>query len=192
MKTVVLILVTLFSLSCLAQQPAVVSDNSADDRATREDVMALMEVLHWRNTAKAGMDAMGDQFKKRFRANSLQNYPNASPDLLKRLDAIFDDAMNVINLDEIREAVVPIYQKYLTHEDAISIISFYSSPAGQHYLDRMPALVKESAAAGADISQKHMSEIQAAAKKGYEDLGAYIKAHPEQAGAPATGPANQE
>lgn len=42
-----------------------------------------------------------------------------------------DGVWKVINLDELVAAGIPVYQKYLTHEDAIGLISFYSSPAGQ-------------------------------------------------------------
>jgi hypothetical protein len=99
-----------------------------------------------------------------------------------------DAAWNTIDLDELIQAEIPVYQKYITHEDAISLISFYSSPAGQHFLARMPALIKEAGDAGGNVMKGHLDQIQREAKLKFEQFRSYIAQHPEELG---TSPAKE-
>ena len=155
-----------------------------DDQATKEDVMALIEATHGRQNAEAAMQMMVDNMKKGARASFLQDYPNASPAVLKKLDGTFEGTLKFMNVDDLLAAMVPVYQKYLSHEDAISIISFYSSPSGQRYMERMPAMFKDVGDLTSQIVKDHIDEINQQSKKSMEEFWAYVKAHPEEVGAP--------
>jgi hypothetical protein len=153
-----------------------------EQRATKEDILALMDVLHSRRQMSAMLDTMKRNMLEGMRLSFLKEHPGASPAVLKKLDATMDGVWNAVNLDELVEAGIPVYQKYLTHEDAISLISFYSSPAGQHYLARMPALIREGGEAGGNVMKGHLDEIQRDAKLKFQRFESYVAAHPEELG----------
>lgn len=153
-----------------------------EERATREDILALMDVMHSRRQMTAMIDGMKKNMLEGMRMGYLKEHPGASPAVLNKLEATMDGVWKAIDLDELVQAGVPVYQKYLTHEDAISLISFYSSPAGQHYLARMPALIKEGSEAGGNVMKGHMDEIQRDAKLKFEQFERYVAAHPEELG----------
>lgn len=156
-----------------------------EEQATKEDVLALFEVMHSRRTAEAALQMMSENMNKGSRASFLRQYPNASPEILKKLDALSTGAIKVVDIDAMLVATIPIYQRYLSHEDAISIVSFYSTPAGQRYLERMPALLKDVGDVSTKIVLSHLDEIQASVQKAMEEFQKYIAAHPEEVGAPA-------
>jgi hypothetical protein len=68
---------------------------------------------------------------------------------------------------------LPVYQKYLSEDDATRALAFYRTPAGQHVLGVMPALMQDVAGAaqmkGNQIAQqvfeRHHQEIEEAQKK---------------------------
>lgn len=67
----------------------------------------------------------------------------------------------------------PIYQNYISAEDAAKVIAFYKTPAGQHLIAAMPGIARvmdsEGAREGTKIAQQvineHADEMKAAAAK---------------------------
>jgi uncharacterized protein len=159
-----------------------------EEQATKEDVVALLDVMHSRRTVEAMFKMMREQMLTGMHDSILKDHPNASPAVLKKLDGTMDGVFKYLNVDDVTAISIPIYQKYLSHDDAIALISFYSSPTGQRFLDRMPALVKEAGEAGANMMRSHMQEVQDQAQKKFEDFQKYIAAHPEELGERANKP----
>jgi uncharacterized protein len=99
-----------------------------------------------------------------------QSMPFMPPDVLDDFQA----RMQAADFDSI---IVKSYQAHLSTEDAVGIIAFYKTPAGQHMISQMPMILKETQQAGADLGQKtmsavveaHRSEIEDAAKKYQQD-----------------------
>lgn len=71
------------------------------------------------------------------------------------------------------QVFLPVYQKYLSQDDAAQALKFYRTPAGQDTLKVMPALMGEIGQAseqkGEEITkqvlERHRQEIEAAEKK---------------------------
>ncbi len=173
----------------LGQQPAQAGPAATlvvpkEEQATREDVLALLQVLHSRDQVVAALDMMKQQMLSGMDESFLREHPGASKKVLDKLNATMDSVWTVVSVDEMVAVTVPIYQKYLSHEDAISLISFYSSPAGQHYLSRMPTLIKEAGEAGGNLMKGHLDEVQQSAKAKFISFETYIEAHPEELGEP--------
>jgi hypothetical protein len=179
-----LLILLAFAPVVVAQQPAVqpVTVVPEEQRATEEDVVALLDVMHSRRQTAAALDMMKEQMLTGMRLGFLKEHPGASPAVLKKLDATMDGVWNVVSVDEIVKATIPVYRKYLSHEDAISLISFYSSPAGQDYLARMPALIKEAGEAGGKLMSTHLDEVQRESKAKYAEFEKYVAAHPDEMG----------
>ncbi|MBF0570851.1 MAG: DUF2059 domain-containing protein [Candidatus Omnitrophica bacterium] len=67
-----------------------------------------------------------------------------------------------VNLDEIIERLLPIYDRNFTSEDLKAFIAFYESPAGKKLITTIPELMKESV----KESVKYMEEKFPEAKQG--------------------------
>src|ERR1041384_4908854 len=68
--------------------------------------------------------------------------------------------MEDLPLDEMVEAMVPIYQRHLTRSDIEEVIRFYSSPVGQKLLREQPQMIQEGMQAGAQIEQQRMGRSE--------------------------------
>lgn len=77
------------------------------------------------------------------------------------------------------EVFLPIYQKYLSQEDAAKALEFYRTPAGQHTLTVMAPLMQDVSQAsqhkGEEIARqvfdRHRQEIEDAARKSGQPVG---------------------
>jgi len=66
--------------------------------------------------------------------------------------------------------LVPVYQKVLTKNDVDAIVGFYSSPAGQKYLDKTPQLVQESMKVFVPKMQQKLKEMMARMRQKIDKL----------------------
>src|SRR5262249_37793516 len=88
-----------------------------------------------------------------------ERIPNPTPQQLQALNGMVDDIMADLPIDEMLEAMVPIYQRHLTRSDIEEGIRFYSSPVGQKLLREQPQMIQEGMRAGAQIQQQRMGPI---------------------------------
>ncbi len=91
--------------------------------------------------------------------------PNAPADFWKK----FSDKMDMRELIEI---IIPIYDKYYTLEDLRAVNIFYSSATGQKILTTLPQLMQESMTAGQKWGEK-------VGKKAVDEIAAEAKAKPK-------------
>jgi hypothetical protein len=71
---------------------------------------------------------------------------------------MFDGLFKEMPIDEMVDAIVPIYQKHLTKVDLAAVTAFYSSPSGQKILKEMPAIMSEAMQAGGEIGRRVFAE----------------------------------
>jgi hypothetical protein len=167
---IILCIVFAVPVPCAAQQ---VSDSDVPDKA---DVLKFLDLMH----AKAQMSQVLAGMVKQFRLGAEQGYkskvPNATPEQLAKVDHLFDGLFNDFPVDEMLDAIVPIYQKYLTKGELAAATAFYSSPAGQKILKEIPAITAEAMQAGGEIGSrmfaaksqefdKKLAELEAGTKK---------------------------
>src|SRR5271163_2465063 len=89
-------------------------------------------------------------------------------------------------------AMLDVYKKYLSTDDAAKLIDFSKTEAGKHFLESVPetsrevqqAVQKEQQTVGMEVQARHKDEIQAAVKKYQEE---HAKQTPAP-GAPAPAP----
>lgn len=60
----------------------------------------------------------------------------------------WDDFMSEVNAGEINDMVVPIYAKYLTHEEVKEMTAFYRTRTGKKLISVMPQITAEAMAVG--------------------------------------------
>ena len=134
---------------CVTAQAAGGSD--APDKA---DVVKFLDLMHARAQMEQVLSGMVKQMKSGAEDAFKQKVPDATPEQLAKVDKMVDTMFAALPMDEMLDAIVPIYQKHLTKADLNAVTAFYSSPAGQKILKELPAIMSGSMQAGGEIGRK--------------------------------------
>jgi hypothetical protein len=167
-----------FSVSAFAQQPtpstaptqatpATQPSAAASEPAIKPPANPITPAQIKEMQALTGAEAM----KKRIVANAMQFYrsqfpPYVPPDVIDDLDKSLENA-------DLESHAAEIYPKYISTEDAVKIIDFYKSPAGQRMIAAQPYMMTEMQRSSVQIAQqtardvmtRHKVEIEAAQQK---------------------------
>jgi uncharacterized protein len=130
----------------------------ADVPASKEDVQRYLDAMHTRDLMKSTMEIMTKQIHK-MTHDMLQKQSNLPADFEARENKTVDDMLENIPIDEIIDAMIPVYQKHLTKGDVDGLVAFYSSPTGQKVIKEMPAITAESLQASSGIIQKMAAQM---------------------------------
>lgn len=158
----VLALCLLSITAARAQQPAAAPaapPPSADQPATAADIDRYFEVMHIHDMMKTVAITVSQQVRK-----MLESQSDASSDLppgaQEKLNQLFDRLISEMPLDDMLDAMRPVYMKHLTHGDVDALVAFYSSPTGKRVLAEMPAMSQESMQAASPVLQKYQARVQ--------------------------------
>lgn len=146
MKKLILAAVIVVSLcTCVVH-----ADISPEKRKEIEKMLQLtgMEKL---------MDQMRDQMISSFKAQS-----TSLP------DAFWEKLRTKLNMHELKDKIIPVYDKYYTLEDIKAINAFYESPAGRKVTASMPQIMKESMVIGQEWGEKVGKEAAEEIQKAQE------------------------
>jgi hypothetical protein len=94
-----------------------------------------------------GMEKLVGQIKSQMISSLKSNLPDAPAEFWDKFSAKMD-------VRELIEKIVPIYDKYYTIDDLRAVNAFYSSPAGQKILSTLPQVMQESMGVGREWGQK--------------------------------------
>jgi len=144
---------------------------------TAEQVHEMMQLTGAANLMKQMLDSMMPSIRQSMP-------PYIPPDVL-------DDFERSLSGADFEGAMVRVYQAHLSTEDAVQIIAFYKTPAGEHLLAVMPEIAKDSQVVGQrlgqqvmrEVLQRHQAEIEAAKEK-YEAQSTPSPAQTPPAAAP--------
>jgi hypothetical protein len=86
---------------------------------------------------------------------------------------VIDDLDKSLENADLESHAAEIYPKYISTEDAVKIIDFYKSPAGQRMIAAQPYMMTEMQRSSVQIAQetardvmtRHKTEIEAAQQK---------------------------
>jgi hypothetical protein len=147
------ILCVLFSAAAYAQQ------TPADAPASKEDINRLLDVMHSRDMMTTVMNLMSKQLGSMVHQQVSQNH-DLPPDAEARINKMVQDMYKNFPVDDLIQAMIPVYQRHFTKGDIDAVVAFYSSPAGQKFLSEMPAITQESMQASMGIAQKMVAKMQ--------------------------------
>jgi hypothetical protein len=91
---------------------------------------------------------------------AMKDQDKLPPDFEAHVNQIVDDMMNTMPVEEMLQAMVPVYQKHFTRGDLKSLTAFYSTPVGQKILHEMPQISAETMQSMMPIMQKQMAAMQ--------------------------------
>lgn len=132
----------LFSLNVFAQQSSKPSINNPDP-ATREQILKMMEVMDLRQQTAEAIEAYKVQMSGVVLEDIKARMPNAPPAMFNELREAFEEMFSQIPVNEIVDAIVPVYQKYLTKREVEATTAFYSTPEGKSMLKKLSPMVNE-------------------------------------------------
>lgn len=131
------------------------------DAATQDQVMMLLDLLQVRKTMALMMDGMKQAMKQAAEQSFREQVPDPTPKQLEALHGMIDDAMGDMPIDELLQAMVPVYRRHLTKSDIEEMIRFFGGPVGQKLLREQPQMMQEGMQVGMAIQQKRMEQIKA-------------------------------
>jgi uncharacterized protein len=142
----------LFASISFAQQ----TDASAP--ASKADIDRYLDAVHTRDMAKSMMDVITVQMQKMIHEQMLKQ-PNLPPGSEERLNKLIGNMYKDMPIDEMLDAMIPVYQKHFTKGDVDALIAFYSTPTGEKMLKEMPAIMSESMQAASGVMQDMMAKM---------------------------------
>jgi hypothetical protein len=130
------------------------------------------------------LDGMRQVMKQSAEQSFRERVPNPTPKQLEALQGMTDDALGNMPIDEMVEAVVPIYRRHLSKSDVEEMIRFFGGPVGQKLLREQPQMMMEGMQAGVAVQQKRMEEIKIKIRERSQRM---IEADEENNGTPNNG-----
>jgi hypothetical protein len=127
------------------------------------------------------MDGMKQAMKQGAEQSFRERVPNPTPKQLEALHGMIDDAIGDLPLDEMVEAMVPIYRRHLSKSDVEEMIRFFGGPVGQKLLREQPQMMQEGMQAGVAVQEKRMELIKIKIRERAQQM---IEADEENAGTP--------
>jgi hypothetical protein len=143
----------LFASISFAQQSA------ADAPASKEDIEKYLDATHARDTMKTMMDSVTNQMHQMTHAQ-VKKDPSLPPDFEARMNKTTDDMFKDFPIEDMLQATIPAYQKYLSKGDVDALVAFYTTPTGQKILKEMPLISADAMQAASGIVQKMMAKGQ--------------------------------
>lgn len=124
-----------------------------DQAASDAQLDKLFEVTRVRQQMAAAAQAMPQVIKQQFNRQldeMEKDHPEMSSMTGEQREAVnrimekfMSQAMTLYTTDEMMTDMKAIYREHLTRDDVNAITAFYSTPAGQHMLDMVPAIMQE-------------------------------------------------
>jgi len=130
------------------------------DAPTHDQVMTLLDLLQVRKMMATMMDGMKQAMKQGAEQSFRERVPDPTPKQLEALNGMVEDAIGGLPMDEMVEAVVPIYRRHLSKSDVDEMIRFFGGPVGQKLLREQPQMMQEGMQAGVAVQQKRMEQIK--------------------------------
>jgi len=158
------------SVAEAAAQAKAKPEAPAADAPTHEQVMKLLDLMQVRKSMSLMMDGMKQAMKQGAEEAFRDRVPNPTPKQLEALNSMVDDMMADMPLNELIEAMVPIYRRHLSKSDVDEVIRFYSSTVGQKLLREQPQMIQEGMQAGVEIQQKRMDQMMARIRERTEKI----------------------
>jgi uncharacterized protein len=131
--------------------------STPDSPATKEDIQKYLEVTQAHDMMKQLMDVMSKQARQMVHQQIAKDIDKLPPDFEARMNKMTDDELKDFPVEEMLQAMIPVYQKHWTKGDVDAMVAFYSTPTGQKVLRQLPATVAEGMQAMQPIIQKKMN-----------------------------------
>jgi hypothetical protein len=156
MKRLVLVVAAVFFLSWSG-----FAQTSADDTpATKADVERYFQIAKSHDVMKKMMASMAQSLQQMTHEQYVKHQDELPAGYEAKMNAMMDDMLNNMPMDEMMQAMVPAYQKHFTRGDIDNLVAFYSTPTGAKLLREMPSVTAEAMQDVMPIVTKYMDTVQ--------------------------------
>jgi hypothetical protein len=171
--------IAIFSLTLSLSLPLAAQDVTPVDQSTRDEVVRFLDLMQVRTQMINVMSASEAQQKRIAEQSFKQSKPNATPQELQRADEIIDISMKEMTssdtIDQMIDAMIPIYQRHFSKADLDGMLAFYTSPVGQKFQNEQPAITRESMQAVGNIISAKLPELTKQMKAQMDKMAAEDK-----------------
>lgn len=141
-------------LMLLASRPAA---GQGLDPGFRADIEKLMDMTGYATLASQMGSLVSGQMVDRLKQEQPEIPQLAFVILKETIDSEFSKAFT--GPDGLQTKMVEIYARYLTHDEVLRLIGFYSTNVGRKVISVMPKLLQEGAVAGQEWAAANTSRI---------------------------------
>ena len=176
-----------------SRQAAPTPTISADQQPSPEQLTKLFEVMRIKQqmaSMRMMVPGMVQQQIQSAMKQTEEGMPSGSklkPEQREKMQAIMSKyvgkAMDLYPTEEMLTDMTGIYQKHLSKDDVDGLITFYSSPAGQHLLDAQPVIAQEYMPL---VMGKVAQRSQAMTKEMMKEMAEVAPTSKSESGKPAT------
>jgi len=128
------------------------------DAASKEQLMKLFEVLGVNKQIQSVVDSMAKTMQQMM--PSVPQMSEKQKEEMSRLQGeLFSKMMSPEFIHNYLELMVPVYQQHFTKSDVEQMITFYSSPVGQKFVNEQPLITQETFPKIMPLMQQHLQDV---------------------------------
>lgn len=119
------------------------------------------------------MDSARNQTKKMlYQQMSQQDIPEAKkPIFNKYMSEMIELITNTVNWDKIKSEMTDLYMNNFSENEINDMLSFYRSPTGKKFVEKMPIIMKKSMEIGQRQTQMMIPQLNRLLEQMKEELG---------------------
>ena len=140
--------------------------NSTIDPAKEADIRSLMELVGTHDLVQDGASNSIEQAREKLLATVPNNDKGQA-----FVNAFAASYQKKLDVDEVTEQLVGIYDKHFTEDEIKGLLQFYGSPLGQKVAAEMPKIGRETQAAVRAAGTKAAKEALAEVKQQNPEVG---------------------
>ncbi len=145
------------AILCLSLTPFTAAQ-AADDMPSRDDVMAYLQIMRTHDMIQKMAQVQAQSTEQLLKSAFLKNNTKLPADFDSRFRKSMEDLIKNMPIDDMTQAMIPVYQKHFTKGDLEAMTAFYSSPVGQKVLQELPAVMQEGNQSMMPILSKYIGE----------------------------------
>src|SRR5215469_9147633 len=149
-----------------AQQSGTSAPSNSLDPVKEADIRSLMELVGARDLVQDGTNNAIEQSREKLIATVPNNDKGQA-----FVNAFTTSYQKKLDVDQITEQLVGIYDKHFTDDEIKGLLQFYGSPLGQKVATEMPKINRETQAAVRAVSSKAAKEALAEVKQQNPQVG---------------------
>jgi hypothetical protein len=154
------------SAASVPNSAASVQANSSIDPPKEADIRSLMELVGARDLVQDGANTAIEQSREKL----LSTVPNNDKGQAF-VNAFAASYQKKLDVDQVTEQLVAIYDKHFTDDEIRGLLQFYGSPLGQKVAVEMPKIGRETQAAVRSSAGKAAKDALAELKQQNPEIG---------------------
>ncbi len=159
-------LIILSILLIFSQVPGVLAEEMTE--AKKKDITKLLEIIEGRSTRLRIAEGLN-----RFMIRELKEVQKGKQIPDRAYEVLKEVIMTITEerIDDLEQEIIPIYGKYLAHEEITKVLEFFESDIGRKTISVLPKIGKESVNAGMKWGQSLVPIIASRFEKRIEEEG---------------------